>query len=203
MYPACEGVYEAIGMLVEDDQSMARWREAGKPEEKIKTITGNFAPEDLASTLISGRAGHFSLDGLTLKMSVLDKSGEMDTSLQLHQDSHFCIKVACVSQLLPGSLSVPVSMWRVHDKNRISAPRSQMKQFKDRMKYWMSLYRWAKNKLGKDKQELILKSTINFARTHKYFARFPRNLFPARLIWFARSLRLLAYPEIILDVIKK
>ena len=147
--------------------------------------------------------GYFHIDGQVVKKSVLEKSGYMDETLVLHQDSHFCVKVAAVSLLYPGRLDQPVAIRRVHDKNRISAPRSQMKQFKDRMKYWMSLYRWAKNKLGKDKQELILKSTINFARTHKYFARFPRNLFPARLIWFARSLRLLAYPEIILDVIKK
>ena len=201
--PSCEGVYEAVGMLVEDDQSIKRWKESGKIEGGLTTITKTVSPINLAEELILGYAGYFHIDGWVVKKYVLAKSGYMDETLMLHQDSHFCVKVAAVSFLYPGQLDQPVAIRRVHERNRISAPRSQMKQFKDRMKYWMSLYRWAKNKLGKDKQDLILRSTINFARTHKYFASFPRNLLPTRLIRFTRLLRLLAYPEIILDVIKK
>lgn len=199
----CEGVYEAVGMLVEDEQSMRRWKESGKIEGGLTTISKTISPANLAEELILGNAGYFHIDGLVIKRSVLEKSGFMDETLVLHQDSEFCVRVAAVSTLYPGRLDHPVAIRRVHDQNRISAPRSQMKQFKDRMKYWMSLYRWSKINLDKDKQELILMSIKNFARTHKYFAKFPRKLFPTRLIWFIRSLRLLAYPEIILDVIKK
>lgn len=201
--PACEGVYEATGMLVEDDQSMRRWKESGKIEGGLTTVTKTISPTNLAEELILGDAGYFHIDGLVVKKSVIEKSGYMDETLVLHQDSEFCVRAAAVSMLYPGRLDHPVAIRRVHDQNRISSPRSQMKQFTDRMNYWISLYRWAKSNLGKDKQELILKSTIKFARTHKYFTNFPRSVFPTRLIWFTRSLRLLAYPEILLDVIKK
>lgn len=199
----CEGVYEAVGMLVESEQSMTRWKESGKVEGGLTTIAENIEPANLAEVLILGNAGYFHIDGLVVKKSVLEKSGFMDETLVLHQDTEFCVRVAAVSKLYPGRLDRLVAIRRVHDQNRISAPRSQARQFQDRMKYWMSLYRWAKINLDKDKQHLILKSTINFARTHKYFASFPRSFFPTRLIWFTRSLRLLAYPEIILDAIKR
>ena len=201
--PSCEGVYEAVGMLAEDDQSMRRWKESGKIEGGLTTINKTITPANLAEELILGNAGYFHIDGLVIKQSVLLKSGYMDETLFLHQDSHFCVKVAAVSLLYPGRLDRPVAIRRVHNQNRVSAPRSQMKQFKDRMKYWISLYRWSKKILDKDKQELILMSTINFVKTHKCFVTFPRRLFPTRLIWFARSLRLIAYPEIIIDAIKK
>lgn len=201
--PDCEGVYEAVGMLVEDEQSIRRWRASGKIEGGLTTITKVIKSSNLAKELIQGNSGYFHVDGLVLKKSVIEKSGDMDETLVLHQDSEFCVRVASISSLYPGRLDRAVAIRRIHEKNRISEPRSQMKQFKDRMKYWLSLYRWSKSNLGIDKQELILKSTINFARTHKYFDSFPRSFFPTRLIWFTRSLRLLAYPEIIFDAIKK
>ena len=40
---------------------------------------------------------------------------------------------------------------------------------------------------------------IKFTGTHKYFRNFPRELFPTRLIWLMRLLRLVIYPETLLD----
>lgn len=202
-HPDCEGVYEAIAMYIEDEEGWQRWQESGKPQESIKTVKELINPEELGIELIRGGNGYFHLNGLVIKKVVLEKSGFMNEDLRVHQDTDFMVRAALTARLYPGSIDKPIAMWRVHDANRISAPRSLSVQFRDRMKYWMSLYRWSKENAGKDVQELIRMSTIMYVKTHSCFHSFLRKLLPAKLTLLARLLRLLGYPEIILDGIKK
>jgi glycosyltransferase involved in cell wall biosynthesis len=158
--PDCEGVYEATGMFVEDEVGLKRWKEAKRPDHRLKTLTKPVDSDRLGEALISGEVGHFSLDGLVLKKGVLNKSGYMDEGLKLHQDTNFIIRVSLVSKLLPGRLDRPVTMWRVHDHNRISAPRSDTQKYDDRMAFWMATYRWCKARSFKEIQKIIINKMI-------------------------------------------
>ena len=81
--PACEGVYEAVGMHVENLNGMERWTSGGKPVSELHTMKKSVNPEELPSALLnSGVFGSFHLDGLIIKNNVLEKSGYMDEKLK-------------------------------------------------------------------------------------------------------------------------
>lgn len=142
--PNCEGVYEATGRHIEDQEGYTRWKNAGKSDETLNAMLPNILPEQLPAALIRGGFGSFHLDGFVIKNQVLSMTGFMSENLSLHQDSEFKIKAAISCKLFPGELSVPVSMVRVHKNNRISSPRSYKKINIDNLKMWESLYRWCK-----------------------------------------------------------
>lgn len=196
---ACEGVYEAVAMQIEPGEGMVRWQAAGKSARQLQTMSPDIEPGELAEVLIRGNKGYFHLNGLVIRKAVLEKSGFMNEGLRLHQDTEFILRVAFTSRLLPGRLETPVAVWRVHPANRISAPRSLAAQYRDRMKYWLSLFRWVKQHGSRHQQRLVREAALNFNRSHKYFAKFPRQIFPDTLLFMTRQLRLLAYPELWID----
>jgi len=196
----CEGVYEAIGIHVENEAAMNRWLKSNRHNPNtLITMNKQFEPAELGAGLISGKNGSLTLDGFVIKNIVLDKSGYMSTELCLHQDTEWIIRCALVSKLYPGKLNKAVAMEGVHKNNRFSAPRTQAREYRNRMKYWLSLYHWAKLNSPQDIQNLILRSIIKYTRGHKFFWKLPREYFPTRMIHFIRLFRLLCYPEIILD----
>ncbi|MFC2064940.1 glycosyltransferase family 2 protein [Chloroflexota bacterium] len=200
--PECEGVYEAIGNHVFDDVGLERWIKSKRPVDQLKTLSKPVEPSQLAEVLISGGFGSLTLDGLVLKRSVLEKSGFMSEKLRLHQDTDFIIRAAIVARLIPGRLDEPVALRGIHDHNRISAIRTQAKEYKNRMAFWTVLYRWSKENCKDDIQARILKSIIHYTRSHKCFRNFPLKYFPTRLVWMIRLLRLSGYPELMFDLAK-
>lgn len=155
--PNCEGVYEAIGMFIEDELGWERWQDSGKPLERVKTIKEPIDPANLGIELIRGNKGHFSLDGLVIKKTVLSKAGHMDEGLRIHQDTNFIIKAALTAKLLPGSIMEPVTMWRVHQRNRVSAPKTKSEWLQDRMAFLYSTYSWTKNNFQTEAKDLLVK----------------------------------------------
>jgi len=155
--PACEGVYEAIGMHIEDDEGWERWQASGKPEERIKTVKEPIDPQELGVELILGEKGHFSLDGLTIKKAVLDKAGYMDEDLRIHQDTNFIIRAALAAKLFPGSIGKPVTMWRVHKANRVSSPKTRSEKLQDRMNFLYATYSWTRKNSETKARDLLVK----------------------------------------------
>lgn len=156
--PNCEGVYEAIGMHVEDELGLLKWKQAGKSDETVKMVKEIISPEELGKALISGGKGHFSLDGLVINNEVLMKSGYMDETLRIHQDTNFIIRLALVCNLLPGRLDRPVTMWRVHQNNRVSEPKPQKQKQADRMKFLQATYKWCKGRSFIDEKNILVKN---------------------------------------------
>jgi glycosyltransferase involved in cell wall biosynthesis len=144
--PSCEGVYHAISMHIEDSEGLKRWNDAGKTLETIKTINAEIPPDSLAEALLYGSLGHFSIDGLSIKKTVLERAGMMREDLRLHQDTEWILRLAITAQLYPGSLTEPVSRWRVHSQNRISSPRDKVQKLDDNLSMWEGLYSWCKKR---------------------------------------------------------
>ncbi len=174
----CAGVYEAIGRQVEDGEGLHRWDAAGKSDQALHTMSKEVPPEDLPDALISNQYGSFHLDGLTIRRSLLAECGLMNQRLRLHQDTDFIIRCALSGKLLPGRLDVSVAVWRVHAANRISAPRSAVKQLDDRMAMWESLYGWCKRKGLSHYRKVIMHHMVINVISEKRFtvAHFPRKI---------------------------
>lgn len=197
-YPACEGVYEAVTMQVESEAGMSRWQEAGKSTTTLQTMSAAIPPDELAEALIQGGRGYFQLNGLVIRKAVLKQSGFMNENLRMHQDTEFILRVALTSRLFPGRLDTPVAMWRVHQANRVSAPRSLAVQYRDRMKYWRCLYNWVRQN-GTPKQGLLVRNGIfSYYRSTKILS-FPKRILPTKVIIFGRQLRLLTWPQLLID----
>ena len=199
--PTCDGVYEAVRMQVESKAGLERWELAGKTITELKTMNPGIPPEQLAERLLQGTDGYFHLDGLVVKKAALQKTGLMNEDLRLHQDTEFILRLAMTAKLYPGMLDEPVAMWRVHSANRISAQRSLKVQYRDRMKYWRSLYQWVGQYGSLDQQQMVRNAIFSYNRAAKFHA-FHRRIVPTRVIIFGRQLRLLAWSQLIVDQIK-
>jgi len=168
-----EGVYEAVGMYVENEEGLERWRVAGRSESPLHTMTKYVPPEKLFSVLVTGEAGSFSIDGLVLKRSVFKKTGYFDESVPLHMDDVQFMKLSAMAKLMPGRLDEPVAMWSVHNNNRISAPRPPAEVYKGKLMYWDTLWRWSRENLDEERQQLVLDC---FLRHAAFSPRFKRTL---------------------------
>jgi len=173
--PELEGVYEAVGMYVEDDVGRQRWLSAGKSIVSLETITERVPPEELFTALVVGGKGHFHIDGLVLKRSVFKKTGYFDTVLPLHMDEVLFIKLAALAKLMPGRLDEPVAKWRVHDKNRFSAPRPPTEVYEWKVIFWKTVWFWSRENLNSKQQQMVLNGLLSHGMFGQRFDKpFPR-----------------------------
>lgn len=140
----CDGVYDAVGMTYEDQASRERWHEHSIAGEGVTTLPDGIDPEDLFPVLIIGGRGHIHLNGLVLRRQILSKSGLMDETIAdtLHEDTDWVLRLAAVGKLYPGSVTEATSMRRVHQQNRVSAPRPEKSIHRDRIRLRIATYRW-------------------------------------------------------------
>jgi glycosyltransferase involved in cell wall biosynthesis len=195
--PTLEGVYDAVYIDRRDENGAKRWQAAGRSTAALITVTQPIAPEKLFASLVGGNCGSWHLDGFVFKRSLVEKIGEMDEDLPLHQDSAFMVKAAALCILRPGRLDEPVAVWRIHSNNRFSAPGPKRDAYALRLKYWHVLWMWSKKKLPPAQQELLLQSLIRDAR---FRSRFERQ-FPGLLYGLQQRLQLILllfwFPELI------
>ncbi len=185
-----EGTYEAIGMYVENEASLQRWRNAKRSENLLTTMNKRVPPEGLFDALVSGGSGLFSVVGMVVKRSIFDKTGYFDENLPLHPDDAFKYKAAGVSRMAPGKLDEPVAMRRVHGHNSISAPRSNQVIYKNRLLLWSTVWDWSQTHLDREKQQKILRAMIKEVTHLTRFNRQP----PPRLSAFQKCVQLLMLP---------
>lgn len=196
-HPECEGVYEALGIHFDNEKSRMIWMNSRMSNIGITTMTKLVAPDDLFEELIIGSSGYFSLNSLTLRKKVIEKVGLMNEKLLLHQDTDFIFRLAAVAYLMPGQLTEPVSIRRVHTQNRISATRSFRQEYKNRMLMWMSTYRWLKEKKKSEKQAIVFNHLVRYCMKTKHYDSYFEELIPEKIL---KRLRLLLFtiehPEI-------
>lgn len=111
-----DGVYQAIGVHCEDTEARRKLEDFGIGE--VTMLDRKVAPGELADVLIALENGTFSLDGLVVRRDIFQRCGYFLEELRLHQDTAMIIQLACFGKLVPGSLTEPVSVRRVHGGNR-------------------------------------------------------------------------------------
>jgi glycosyltransferase involved in cell wall biosynthesis len=160
--PELEGVYEAVGVQFEDRESEARWR--GQGRELLTTMTERVAPEVLFERQSPiGSCGFCQTAGWVVKRSVFAKTGPFDKHLRLHQDTAMFVKLAGVGKMMPGRLDEPVAIRRVHAANRSSVVRPEGQVYRGRIRMWVALWRWGKQRLSESRQDLLLERFLCYA----------------------------------------
>ena len=154
--PDCDGVYDAVGMYYEDQASRERWRENSITDEGVTVVEVGVDPDNLFSVLIKGGRGHVHLNGLVICREVLSRAGLMDETIAdtLHEDTDWVIRLAAFGRLYPGNVSEATSMRRVHQQNRVSAPRSSESIKRDRIRLRVATYQWLRRNGSPEQRRL-------------------------------------------------
>ena len=111
--PSVDGVYGATGFFLQDKEVFDNTR--------LTTVKSFVPAQQLLKTLLTPSAGRFTTDAITIRKSLLAKTGLFDTSLRLHQDTHLWLRIAHFGKVIPGIIDRPVCIRRVHSNNRISS----------------------------------------------------------------------------------
>ena len=128
-----EGVYGCGGYYFEDKKI--------KSQDKFTTFTSKVTSDNLFYEIVRPNGGRFDTNSITIKKSLLKKTGLFDTSLRLHQDSYLWLKLAYHGKLVGGEINTPISYRRVHDENRITKANR-----KSAFKYHKKVYNYFKHK---------------------------------------------------------
>ena len=195
--PQIEGVYEAIGVHFENEALERRWRVSNR---KMMTTMKERVPPDrlFEAQMPVGTFGYCTTGGWVVKRSVFDKTGLFDKCLRVHQDTVMFIKFAAVGRMVAGRLDEPVAMRRVHDNNRISAPRSFYKRYRNRILMWFTLWKWGKIHLNEKRKQILLRRFIEYAATP--FRKTPSKLFNRFQSICKLTLSALLYPQLCLEI---
>ncbi len=129
--PSVDGVYDAIGTIYDHDQVTAWYRAHRYPD--LITLFEKVDPSRLFETLIAGDSGFFCTDGIVVRASIFDRTGEFDTSLRMCEDTAMWIKMSIVGRLVAGSITEPVGMRRLHANNTIFQGRDRNATYAARM----------------------------------------------------------------------
>jgi glycosyltransferase involved in cell wall biosynthesis len=172
--PEIDGVYEAVGTIFEDEAARAKWREMGWGD--LTTMRKAVNPSELFYYLIMGGAGHFHLDGFTIRKRLFSKIGGFNPLLRLHQDSDFCMKGSAVGKLVPGRLNEPVACRRVHSGNRFVRVRRDALQ--TGLLAWRATDEWARETRQSRGKRLIVGYRLSrvLSRYHRSERRYVRAL---------------------------
>jgi glycosyltransferase involved in cell wall biosynthesis len=143
--PDADGVYNALGVHFYSQKAREMFHNARLNE--LTTVTEPVNPIQLFESFlaIGPYYGHFHLDGLTIKRSVLKKLDYwFKIDLKLHQDTEFIVRLLYSTNLVPGEIQMPVALRGVHEENRITQAYLDIEQTKQNKKLvWSSLFAWA------------------------------------------------------------
>ncbi|MEP1487170.1 MAG: glycosyltransferase family 2 protein [Algibacter sp.] len=129
-----DGVYNAIGVHF--------YREYSRDEQlklKLTTVTEKIESSVLFNELLSGKKGYFSIDGLTIKKDVFNKTGYFVEHLKIAEDTDLILKMALKSKLEAGIINKPVALRGVHDNNVFN---DELLYRKSRDKMYEALIYW-------------------------------------------------------------
>ena len=145
----CDGVYNAIGAEFYREATLTE-----KEELSLFTVREKINPKDLFKVLIEGEAGHFSIDGLTIKRSVFDVVGYFNELLEVSEDTELLWRMALKCNLETGVIDKPLAMRGVHSENVFD---NEELYKSNRIKMYRSLAIWSsKNSIPLDKKDRIL-----------------------------------------------
>lgn len=148
--PKIDGVYNAVDFHFYRDIS-----EHEKKHLVLNTVTEPIEPSQLFEALISGKYGHFQIDGLTVRKELFAKTGLFNEELKVAEDTDIFWKMALKGTLISGIIDTPLALRGVHETNI----------FNDKevyaiytIKMYESMFFWAgKNKLSQYYLDILLK----------------------------------------------
>lgn len=117
-YKDCDGVHECIGVEYTSKQAKQIYMQLGKPI--ITGVKQTIQPSQLLPALTHSRKyGYISLDGLTIRKSILSKSG-LIFQRRYSEDATFIVRLAAVGKLYQGDPKTVVTNRVFHGNNSIA-----------------------------------------------------------------------------------
>lgn len=190
-----DGVYNAVGFYF--------YRELTSVEEQeltLNTVNQIINPEALFEALISGKHGHFQIDGLTVKKAIFDSTGFFNETLVVAEDTDIFWKMAIKAKLYTGVIDYPLALRGVHNSNVFNRD-DLYKEYT--IKMYESLIFWSsKNKVSIAIADTLFKwiwlitykqknTLINYIKYWSYlFINTPRFLFSVLSIKYFPIIRL-------------
>lgn len=161
-----EGIYGAIG--VEYYSQKAKEQYYHIYQDKLDTVYKKSAPEDVfpGQMHLRGSFGLIHLNTLTIRKSALKKMDRwFDTSLRLHQDTDFTIRLAYYLSLFTGINDQAIAMRGIHESNRITAIETKkINPATTRVLLWKKLKDWSvsEKNLPEDYRKHIIRMHRSF-----------------------------------------
>lgn len=107
-----DGVYNAIGV-----HFYREFKGLEKEKLELTTLNKKVSSVELFDKLLTGKDGHFSIDGLTVKNNVFNKVGNFNETLLVAEDTELIFKMALKCRLEAGIIDRPLAMRGVHEDN--------------------------------------------------------------------------------------
>ncbi len=161
-----DGVYEPVGTYFYNDFNFFFGKLRGKEEgdSMITFPTEKIESKKLFSYLLSPNHGVFHTNGVTLKKSLIKKTGGFSQKLKLHQDTEFWIRCAFFGSLVPPANPQVVAIRGVHEQNRI-----RNKDYYSKSLLYNTIYNQYKNKkISFSSRVTIFKRAVLFNKNRKY-----------------------------------
>lgn len=136
-----EGVYGAMGFHFYSELAKTSYMDSGFTTKELTTIGEVIDPENLKWVLLGiiPDKGHFSIVALTVKKSLVDKSG-LFPDFSIHEDTVFILQLALTGKLFAGNIKKPVAMRGSHENNRITKVKDALQR---RVAMYKELENWA------------------------------------------------------------
>lgn len=169
-----DGVYNAI-----DTHFYRRVESLEEKQSKLElfTLKKIVKPNKLFDVIMSGKFGFFSIDGMTIKKSIVEDIGGFNESLVVAEDTDFILKLSLKYNLYPGDLEKPVAVRGIHENNVFN--NKELYTVYD-LKMYESMYFWT------------LKNNFNLKIVERFLERIwiihfnqKKDIFSYMRIWFA------------------
>lgn len=146
--PEVEGVYGALGVHYYTETAKKQYYSLFG--DRLTTVYKRHEPKDvfLGQIYMLGSFGLFSIDALTIRKDSLMKKMDplFKSSLRLHQDTEFLLRLSYYLNLYPGILDKAVAVRGVHEDNRITVVDSRkVNPATTRVLLWKEVDTWARN----------------------------------------------------------
>lgn len=145
--PEVEGVYGALGVHYYSEKARQQYHHIY--QDKLDTVYKEADPKDVCPGQMNlrGSFGLIHLDTLTVRRKSLQKMDRLfDTSLRLHQDTDFTIRLSYYLDLYTGNNTSAIAIRGIHESNRITQVDSKkVKPSSTRIKLWAKLNQWAQS----------------------------------------------------------
>jgi glycosyltransferase involved in cell wall biosynthesis len=115
--------------------------------DEYSGVRGNYDELTIQLGWLTGTLGAFTTNAITIRKSLLKKTGLFDTSLRLHQDSHLYYRFLWYGKIVAGEVSEPIATRRKHPGNRIIHKNQESK-----FRYYRKLFESYENVPKPDKR---------------------------------------------------
>lgn len=139
--PKIDGVWEAVGLSFEDEETRRRFSD---PDRALHTIIAGFDPDSLLQDLIQNK-GWFHFDGMVVKRSLMERTGPFEENVRTGTVLGMEFKMAAAGRIVPGSLDKPVAMRRMYGQS-ITARMRRAADLRDNKRVFREAWEWAKDK---------------------------------------------------------